>query len=461
MTASLYLGLDVGTQGVKGVVIDPDARPCVIARAGQALDLLPGLPAGAAEQHPDDWWNAVVEVVHQLLSDEAVDTVSIAGIGVSGQQHGSVFVDENDRVVRAAKLWCDTSTAAEARELTETIGRAVPVGFTASKVMWLARHEPDHWQGTDGVLLPHDFINLRLTGERTMEAGDASGTGWFDVRERCFDDAAVAAVDPQLAGKLPRLLETGEAVGTVSPAAAQQLGIPEGILVAPGGGDNMMSAIGSGATRSGTVVMSLGTSGTVFTRCDAPVIDPEGLIAPFCSSDGAWLPLLCVMNCTNVTEEVRNGYFPDDPDALERLTDLAAAVEPGCGGVSFVPFLHGERVPDLPDATGTITGLRPGSFAPGVIFRAALEGITANLAMGVERMKRLGVTVDGLRLVGGGSKNPLWRQMIADAMQVPVTLPEEPESGALGAALQALWTHERGDAPDLSCDTIASDRVPL
>jgi len=461
MTASLYLGLDVGTQGVKGVVIDPDARPCVIARAGQALDLLPGLPAGAAEQHPDDWWNAVVEVVHQLLSDEAVDTVSIAGIGVSGQQHGSVFVDENDRVVRAAKLWCDTSTAAEARELTETIGRAVPVGFTASKVMWLARHEPDHWQGTDGVLLPHDFINLRLTGERTMEAGDASGTGWFDVRERCFDDAAVAAVDPQLAGKLPRLLETGEAVGTVSPAAAQQLGIPEGILVAPGGGDNMMSAIGSGATRSGTVVMSLGTSGTVFTRTDSPVIDPEGLIAPFCSSDGAWLPLLCVMNCTNVTEEVRNGYFPDDPDALERLTDLAAAVEPGCGGVSFVPFLHGERVPDLPDATGTITGLRPGSFAPGVIFRAALEGITANLAMGVERMKRLGVTVDGLRLVGGGSKNPLWRQMIADAMQVPVTLPEEPESGALGAALQALWTHERGDAPDLSCDTIASDRVPL
>ncbi|MBT6452034.1 MAG: xylulokinase, partial [Planctomycetes bacterium] len=245
------------------------------------------------------------------------------------------------------------------------------------------------------------------------------------------------------------------------PAAAQQLGIPEGILVAPGGGDNMMSAIGSGATRAGSVVMSLGTSGTVFTRCDEPVIDPEGLIAPFCSSDGAWLPLLCVMNCTNVTEEVRNGYFPDDPDALERLTDLASAVEPGCGGVSFVPFLHGERVPDLPDATGTITGLRPGSFAPGVIFRAALEGITANLAAGVERMKRLGVQVDALRLVGGGSKNPLWRQMIADALQVPVTLPEEAESGALGAALQALWSHQRGIAPDLTSDDIASDRVPM
>ena len=461
MSDELYLGLDVGTQGVKGVVIDPDARPCVIARAGQPLDLLPGLPAGAAEQHPDDWWNAVVEVVHQLVDDDAVDPSTIAGIGVSGQQHGSVFVDEDDRVVRAAKLWCDTSTADEARELTETIGRAVPVGFTASKVMWLARNEADHWQRTDGVLLPHDFINLRLTGERTMEAGDASGTGWFDVRERCFDDGAVAAVDPQLAGKLPRLLETGEAAGTVSPAAAQQLGIPEGILVAPGGGDNMMSAIGSGATRAGSVVMSLGTSGTVFTRCDEPVIDPEGLIAPFCSSDGAWLPLLCVMNCTNVTEEVRNGYSPDDPDALERLTDLASAVEPGCGGVSFVPFLHGERVPDLPDATGTITGLRPGSFAPGVIFRAALEGITANLAAGVERMKRLGVQVDALRLVGGGSKNPLWRQMIADALQVPVTLPEEAESGALGAALQALWSHQRGIAPDLTSDDIASDRVPM
>ncbi|MEC9477164.1 MAG: xylulokinase [Planctomycetota bacterium] len=461
MATALYLGLDVGTQGVKGVVIDPETRPCVIARAARSLDLIEGLPAGAAEQHPDDWWNAVIEVVHQLLANEEVETDLIAGVGISGQQHGSVFVDENDRVVRAAKLWCDTSTSAEAEELTDRIGRAVPVGFTASKVTWLARHEPDNWQQTDGVLLPHDFINLRLTGQRTMEAGDASGTGWFDVRERCFDEAAVAAVDEQLAAKLPRLLETGEAAGTVCPAAAQQLGIPEGVLVAPGGGDNMMSAIGSGATRAGTVVMSLGTSGTVFTRCDEPVVDPEGLIAPFCSSDGAWLPLLCVMNCTNVTEEVRNGYFPDDPDALEKLTDLAAAVEPGCGGVSFVPFLHGERVPNLPDATGTISGLRPGSFAPGVIFRAALEGITANLASGVDRLKGLGVTVDGLRLVGGGSRNPLWRQMIADALQVPVTLPEEPESGALGGALQALWTHQRGETPDITSDDIACDRVPL
>ncbi len=461
MATALYLGLDVGTQGVKGVVIDPETRPCVIARAARSLDLIEGLPAGAAEQHPDDWWNAVIEVVHQLLANEEVETDLIAGVGISGQQHGSVFVDENDRVVRAAKLWCDTSTSAEAEELTDRIGRAVPVGFTASKVTWLARHEPDNWQQTDGVLLPHDFINLRLTGQRTMEAGDASGTGWFDVRERCFDEVAVAAVDEQLAAKLPRLLETGEAAGAVCPAAAQQLGIPEGVLVAPGGGDNMMSAIGSGATRAGTVVMSLGTSGTVFTRCDEPVIDPEGLIAPFCSSDGAWLPLLCVMNCTNVTEEVRNGYFPDDPDALEKLTDLAAAVEPGCGGVSFVPFLHGERVPNLPDATGTISGLRPGSFAPGVIFRAALEGITANLASGVDRLKGLGVTVDGLRLVGGGSRNPLWRQMIADALQVPVTLPEEPESGALGGALQALWTHQRGETPDITSDDIACDRVPL
>ncbi|PCJ15020.1 MAG: xylulokinase [Planctomycetota bacterium] len=461
MAQALYLGLDIGTQGVKGVVIDADARPCVISRAGRPLDLIGDLPPGAAEQNPDEWWNAVVEVVRELTSSDTVEAAAIVGVGISGQQHGSVFVDDDDCVIRAAKLWCDTSTADEARELTETIGRAVPVGFTASKVTWLARNEPDNWQRTDGVLLPHDFINLRLTGERTMEAGDASGTGWFDVRERCFDEAAVAAVDPQLAGKLPRLLETGEAAGTVCPAAAQQLGIPEGVLVAPGGGDNMMSAIGSGATRSGIVVMSLGTSGTVFTRCDEPVIDPEGLIAPFCSSDGAWLPLLCVMNCTNVTEEVKNGYFPDDPDALERLTDLAAAVEPGCGGVSFVPFLHGERVPDLPDATGTISGLRPGSFAPGVIFRAALEGITANLAAGVERLKGLGVTMDSLRLVGGGSKNPLWRQMIADALQVPVTLPEEPESGALGGALQALWTHQRAETPDITSDDIACDRVPL
>lgn len=443
MKQKLYLGIDVGTQGVKGVVIDSEEHPCVISRASKSLDLISGLPAGAAEQHPEDWWNAVVEVVQKLMSAPAVDPSEIAGIGISGQQHGSVFVDSDDQVIRPAKLWCDTSTSQEAVELTEKIGHSIPVGFTASKVAWLARNEPEHWQRTDGVLLPHDFINLRLTGERTMEAGDASGTGWFDVKNRCFDEVAVSAIDPTLTSKLPRLLETGEAAGRVCSKAAQQLGIPEGIVVSPGGGDNMMSAIGSGATRSGIVVMSLGTSGTVFTRTDHPVIDPEGLIAPFCSSDGGWLPLLCVMNCTNVTEEIRKAYFPDDPDALQRLTDLAAEVEPGCGGLEFVPFIHGERVPDLPHATGTIIGIRPGGLQPGVIFRAALEGITANLCSGIARMKRLGVEVDALRLVGGGSKNPLWRQMIADTLQVPITLPEEPESAALGAALQAYNFSER------------------
>ena len=461
MAQKLYLGIDVGTQGVKGVVIDPQEQPCVIARASKPLDLISGLPAGAAEQHPEDWWSAVVEVVQKLMAAPSVSPSSIAGVGVSGQQHGSVFVDSSGAVVRPAKLWCDTSTAEEAQLLTQKLGRSVPVGFTASKVSWLARHEAENWQRTAHVLLPHDFINYRLTGSLTMEAGDASGTGWFDVKERQFDETAMNAVDKQLAGKVPRLLETGEVAGLLSENAAEALGLPVGIPVAPGGGDNMMSAIGSGATRSGVVVMSLGTSGTVFTRTDQPVIDPEGLIAPFCSSDGGWLPLLCVMNCTNVTEEIRQAYFPEDPDALQRLTDLAAAVEPGCGGVEFVPFIHGERVPDLPHATGTITGIRPGGLAPGVIFRAALEGITANLCSGVARMKRLGVEVDALRLVGGGSKNLLWQQMIADTLQVPITLPEEPESGALGAALQAKWSHERGEAPNLSCDAIASDQVPL
>ncbi len=454
-----YLGLDVGTQSVKGLVFDPEHEEGVIARAGQPLDLLPGLPSGAAEQHPDDWWKAVINVVGELSTQ--IDLQKIAGVGVSGQQHGSVFLDDSGAVVRPAKLWCDTSTADEAQQLTQKLGRSIPVGFTASKVAWLAQHEAENWQRTAHVLLPHDFINYRLTGSMTMEAGDASGTGWFDMKERQFDEEAMTAVDENLAGKVPRLLETGEVAGHLSETAAKALGLPAGIPVAPGGGDNMMSAIGSGATRSGVVVMSLGTSGTVFTRTDQPVIDPEGLIAPFCSSDGGWLPLLCIMNCTNVTEEIRQAYFPDDPDALQRLTDLAAAVEPGCGGVEFVPFLHGERVPDLPHATGTITGIRPGGLQPGVIFRAALEGITANLCSGVARMKRLGVEVDALRLVGGGSKNPLWRQMIADTLQVPITLPQEPESAALGAALQAYWLCNGENSQENSCHEITNRWVPV
>ncbi|MEW6074517.1 MAG: xylulokinase [Planctomycetota bacterium] len=452
----LTLGLDVGTQGTKGLVADVEERR-VVARAARAYDLLPGLPPGAAEQHPATWWEAVRGVVRELAAHPGVDPAAIGGIGVSGQQHGFVALDAADRVIRPAKLWCDTATAAEARELAATFGRPVPTGFTASKILWLKRHEPEHFTRLASVLLPHDWVNFRLTGAKAMEYGDASGTGLFDPVAREFIAADVAAIDPRLAGALPPLLAPGEPAGRLTAAAAAELGLAEGTLVAPGGGDNMMSAIGSGATRTGVGVVSLGTSGTVFAYSRVSIVDPAGRIAPFCDSTGGWLPLLCVMNATGVTEAVRRLCGGD----LETLTTAAARVAPGAGGVLFLPYLAGERVPDLPEAAGALLGLRSESFAPGVLFRAAIEGQTLNLGWGVEAMRGLGLALDAVRVVGGGAKNPLWCRILADVLAAPVQELAEPESAALGAALQAAWCVRRAGGEDVDADAIATAFVAL
>jgi xylulokinase len=454
LPTGLFLGFDVGTQSTKALVVDA-ARGEVVARAAAPYGLLPGLPPGHLEQHPDTWWQAVVATARDVL--QQVDARRIAGIGVSGQQHGAVLLDADGAVVRPAKLWCDTATAAEAGELGAVLGRAVPTGFTASKLLWCKRHEPQHWQRVRTVLLPHDWINLRLCGAASMECGDASGTGFFDPVARGFDRAAMLAIDAALPQMLPPLRAMGEFAGRLTAAAAAALGIPAGVPVAAGGGDNMMSALGSGATRAGIVVASLGTSGTIFTRTDAPVVDPRGAIAPFCSSDGAWLPLLCVMNLTGVTEEVKALTGLDHA----ALTALAAAVPAGNDGLVLLPFLVGERVPDLPQATGTLLGLRPGSLRPGPLYRAALEGTACNLAAGLDRLRQLGVAVDEVRLAGGASRNLLWRQILADAFGVPVVPLVETESAALGAALAALWSVARTADPALASDAVVQPFVRM
>ncbi|HEB53587.1 MAG TPA: xylulokinase, partial [bacterium] len=335
MGGDLFLGFDVGTQSVKALLVDADSER-VIARASHALDLIAGLGPGHLEQHPRDWIAGVVATGRSVLA--GVDASRLQAIGVSGQQHGCVVLDDDGDVVRPAKLWCDTATAAEAREL------GVPAGFTASKLLWLKRHEPDDWARVRRVLLPHDYVNYWLTGQQVMECGDASGTGWFDPRTRAFDTARMAAIDARLAGMVPELIDAHAFVGELSPAAREALGLPARVRVAAGGGDNMMSAIGAGATRAGVVVTSLGTSGTIFARCDEPVVDPEGLVAPFCSSDGGWLPLLCVMNLTGVSEEVVRLTGSDHAP----LTAAARQVTCGSDGLLWLPFLLWERSPDLP-----------------------------------------------------------------------------------------------------------------
>jgi xylulokinase len=452
---ALFVGIDVGTQGTKAVALD-SASGVIVARAHRVYDILPGLPPGAAEQNPQTWIDAVCGVVRDILQSMRGDKADVAGIGVSGQQHGSVVLDSRGDVLRPAKLWCDTTTSDEAAELTRALGRSVPAGFTAPKLLWMKRREPSLWSKAASVLLPHDYVNFRLTGERTTEPGDASGTGLFDPVRRRFDPAAVRAVDERLEEMLPAVVPSNEPAGVLCDEGARMLGLDVGLLVASGGGDNMMSAIGSGATKPGVVTVSLGTSGTVFSYASTPLVDPEGLIAPFCDSTGGYLPLLCTMNVTTVTEEVRN-LFPSTN--LDEMTRLAESAPAGSKGLLFLPYLRGERVPDLPHATGALLGVVPGALSPALLFRAAMEGATLAMASGVERMKRLGLTVESVRVVGGGAKSSLWRQVLADCLEVPVVGVVEPESAAFGAALQALWISRSMAGDRVTADDIASTYV--
>ncbi|MDA0803697.1 MAG: xylulokinase [Planctomycetota bacterium] len=430
------LGLDVGTQGVKALLIDADSG-AVIARGSAPLSLMEGLPPGHAEQHPSDWAAAIRSAIAEVWREVPKACESLLSVGVSGQQHGAVVLDEHLQVIRPAKLWCDTSTAREAAELSATLQRPIPAGFTAPKLLWLKRHEPSNWARVRHVLLPHDWVNLQLTGAIATEAGDASGTGYFDPVKRDWDGAALAAIDPRAHDLVPPLAAPGSIIGRVNALGADLLGLhPSAIgrvAVSTGGGDNMMSAIGAGATTPGPVVISLGTSATVFTVSDRPIIDPSGAIAPFCDSTGKWLPLICMLNCTGVLEEVRLTFGMDHA----QLTQLARAVPQGCNGLAFTPYLRGERVPNLPNATGTLTGIRDGLLRPGHLYRAALEGVTASISSAVGRLMEFGLTATTIRLVGGGSKNALWQELISAAIGAPVEPLAEPETAALGAALQA------------------------
>jgi xylulokinase len=456
-TDGLYIGLDVGTQSTKGILLDVSRRgpDAVVRRAAKHYGLIEGLPAGAAEQHPHTWRDAVAAVVQELVS--GLDKSKIRGIGVSGQQHGCVVLDGDKQVIRPAKLWCDTATADEAAELSARAGVSIPSGFTLPKVLWLKRKEPANFARIKHVLLPHDYINFLMSGKLFMEAGDASGFGGFRPKEREFDTGLLEWVDPQLPSWLPGFVKADAPAATVSKTGSEWLGIPEGTAIAPGGGDNMLSAIGSGATKAGVAVVSLGTSGTAFAYAATPIVDPKGQIAAFCDSTGAWMPLLCTMNVTGVTEEVRNSFGLDHA----AITKLAADVPAGSGGVTFLPYLVGERVPNLPHATGALLGLRPGTLTAGHLFRAAIEGTTLGLASGIRRMQQLGLQVDDVRVVGGGSKNPLWRQILADVLGANVRALVEPESAALGGALQALWTVSKAAGLNVTASEVSEPFVEL
>jgi xylulokinase len=439
----ITLGIDCGTQSLKTVALDGDSGK-VIASASKAYGLVEGLPAGHLEQDPAIWWDALEETVQKVLTDLGSRKAEVAGIGVSGQQHGFVPLDASHQIIRPAKLWCDTSTTAQCDEIRAKLGgrektialagNDILPGFTAPKILWLKQNEPANFAKLAHVALPHDFLNLRLTGTLRMEFGDASGTALLDVRSRRWSSEVCAAIDDNLISKLPPLGSSTEPVGKLLPALATAWGLSPDVIISAGGGDNMMAAIGTGNIRPGTVTASLGTSGTIFACAPQPVIDPQGEIAAFCDSADHWMPLLCTMNVTVATEAFRNLFGWDHDRMNKEISDVSA----GADGLIFLPYLQGERTPNLPEGCGVLHGMNTSNLTPAHMARAAMEGVTLGMAYGLRRMESLGLKPSEIRLTGGGSKSPAWRQILADIFGYPVVTMQSAEGAALGAAIQAL-----------------------
>jgi len=462
----LLIGIDSGTQSTKALVVDANTGK-VLGSGSSKYDLLPGLPPGAKEQHPETWRKATASAIKAALKQAKAKAAEVKAIGVSGQQHGFVPLDKAGKVIRPAKLWCDTATIAECEQITvklggpkktiRTIGNAVLPGFTASKILWLKKHEPKNFARLATVLLPHDYLNFWLTGERVMEYGDASGTALLDVRSRKWCPSALNAIDASLAAKLPPLISSDQPAGKLSSAAAKSLGLNPGVVVSAGGGDNMMGAIGTGNTRPGIVTASFGTSGTIYACAGKPVVDPLGEIAAFCDSTNRWLPLLCTMNVTVATEMVRKDFGLEHA-AFERLAAKAPA---GCDGLFLLPYLEGERTPNVPDGTGAYVGVNTRTFTARHFARATMEGVTLGMNYGLRRLAQLGVKAKQIRATGGGANSKLWRQIMADVFNAEVVTLAVGEGAAYGAALQALWCWKRESGERVRIEDLTDTFVKL
>jgi len=440
----IALGIDSGTQSTKTIALDVESG-AILASASESYGLIDHLPPGHLEQEPQAWLDAVDKTVRACVDALGKRKSEVRAIGVSGQQHGLVALDKKNKVIRPAKLWCDTSTVEQCKEFAEEFGgpealiklagNTILPGYTAPKILWMKQNEPKNFRALESVLLPHDYINFFLTGERGMEYGDASGTGLLDVRTKQWCEPIVEFIDADLADCLPPVSSSRRALGLLRENLRQAWSLEKSPVVSAGGGDNMMGAIGTGNVQPGVVTVSLGTSGTVYAFASEPVIDSQGEIAAFCDSTDRWLPLVCTMNVTVATEQVRKMFGWTH----EQLEKNIARAQPGAGGLVFLPYLTGERTPNLPNGSGVLHGLTTDNMQPSHIARAVMEGVTLGLAYGLARFRELGIAPTEIRLTGGGSKSPIWRQICADIFGVPTICLESSEGAALGAAIQGAY----------------------
>lgn len=445
------IGIDIGTTGVKTIIIN--AQGVVITQTFEAYPLYTPHP-NWAEQDPDDWWRATLTTVRQALSIAAVDPASIAGIGLSGQMHSSVLLDEHNEPLRPSILWCDTRTTEQCRWITETVGAANLVdwvsnpaleGFTAPKLIWVRDHEPEVYKKIQRVVLPKDYIRFKMTGVFAMEVSDAAGTLLFDVRNRRWSHELMAAIGLP-ADIMPSVYESIDICGFVTQAFADATGLKPGTPVVGGGADNTCGAVGAGIVQPGRVLASLGTSGVVFAHTDQVLVDPALRVHTFCHSVPHKWYLMGVtlfaggsfrwLRDTLGQLEISVGQLINT-DPYELLAYEADQAPLGSEGLIFLPYLMGERTPHKDaNAKGAFIGLT-GRHTKQHMVRSVMEGITFAMRDSIEIMRELGLSVSQVRTTGGGARSAIWRQIQADIYGAEVVTINAEEGPAFGAAILA------------------------
>ena len=443
------LGIDVGTSGTKSLLVDESGA--VAARATAEYPIHSPRPLWT-EQDPEDWWRATVSTVRDVLAAAGAAGRDVASVGLTGQMHGMVLLDSEGEVLRPCILWNDQRTGAECAEITERVGAArviqltgnpILAGFTASKITWTRRNEPEVLARTAHWLLPKDFIRYRLTGEFVTEPSDASGTAFFDIKRRCWSEEMLEAVGMQPEW-LPELAESIDPSAKVNSGAAELLGLLEGTPVAGGGGDQAAQAVGMAIVSEGSVSAAMGTSSVLFATSDECRVEPEGRLHTFCHAvPGKWALLGVVLSGGGSLRWYRDAFCAEEcasaresgRDPYEVILEAAAEAPPGCEGLIFQPYLTGNRTPHGDsNARGTFFGLTL-RHDRRFFTRAILEGVAYALNDSLSIMRELGLETSRITASGGGARSPLWRQILADVLQARIDMVNVDEGAAFGAAL--------------------------
>ncbi len=450
---AITVGIDCGTQSTKVLCYDSIKKE-VLSTVSSSHKMI-SKEDGTREQKAFWYIDALKDCFNQI----PIEIKSkIEAIGVSGQQHGFVPLDKNGNPLYNVKLWCDTSTSKYCNILLQKLGgedkvfsliqNQILAGYTASKVLFLKEEHPQLYDKLAHILLPHDYINYYLTSQYVMEEGDASGSGFFNVEKREWSNQVLKAIDENrdLKLTLPKLLKPSEVVGKLRDDIATELNINKEAIVSVGGGDNMMGAIGAGCTSDGDLVMSLGTSGTLFGYSEKMIADKKNRLAAFISSSGGYLPLLCTMNCTVATEQIRELLNL----GVKELDNIASKSVAGANGVIFLPYFNGERTPNYPNAEAVIAGLNTTNTNKANIARASLESAIYSMKVGLKAFEEQGFNPSKIILIGGGAKSKIWAQIVADMFNLSVMTPVIDETAAFGGALQSLATLENKSVKEIT-----------